>query len=183
MNDFEKYIQENIKQLEPQSINPQVWLTIENQVLQAKNKRKTLYLKIVSIAAVFLLGLFLFKGSIFQGATNSEKELLVKYGLGKYNFTHQVNMKKQALSKAMIPTTTQEDFKVLLQQLEFLDGQYKDYLKYIEQNGYQQFIGNQILNYYQSKIELLDKIQKEIEKINYYENKYPSDEEKVGLQI
>ena len=183
MNDFEKYIQKNKKQLEPETVNPEVWLTIENQILQAKNKRKTLYLKVVSVAAVFLLGLFLFKGNVFQGESNSEKELLAKYGLEKYNFTQQVNMKKQALSKAMIPTTTQEDFKVLLQQLEFLDKQYHDYLKYIEKNGYQEFIGTQILNYYKSKIELLDKIQKEIQKINYYENKYPSDEKKVGLQI
>ena len=183
MNDFEKYIQENKKQLEPETVNSQVWLSIENKVLKEKNKRKTLYLKVMSIAAVFLLGLFLFKGNLFQSESNVEKELLAKYGLEKYDFAQQVNMKKEALSKAMIPTTTQEDFNVLLQQLEFLDNQYHDYLEYGEKNGYQEFIGNQILNYYQSKIELLDKIQKEIEKINYYENKYPSNEEKVEFQI
>ena len=101
----------------------------------------------------------------------------------KYNFPEQVNVKKATLTSALIPATKQEDFKVLLYQLEFLDEQYHDYLAYIDKNGYQEFIGNQILNYYKSKIQLLDKIQSEIEKINYYENKFPSNEKKVELEI
>lgn len=183
MNDFEKYLRENKEQLEPKEVNPEIWLSIENEVLRSKNKRKTLYLKVLSVAAAVVLGLLIFNTNIFNSSLNIESELLVKYDLEKYNFTQQVNLKKENLSNAKIPSDKKEDFQVLLQQLEFLDKQYHDYLTYIEQNGYQEFIGKQILNYYKSKIDLLDKIQKEIEKINYYETKNPSDSKKVGLQI
>lgn len=183
MNDFEKHIRNNQKQLEPDEVNPNIWLSIENEVLRAKAKRKTFYLRVISLAAVVVLGLVVFKMFFLDTRPNLEEDLLVKYNLEQYNFPQQVNIKKATLSNAMIPSTNQEDFNVLLQQLEFLDEQYRDYLTYIEKNGYQEFIGNQILNYYKSKIELLDKIQKEIEKINYYENKFPSKSKKVGLEI
>jgi len=64
-----------------------------------------------------------------------------------------------------------------------MDGQFQDYTYYIEKNGYQKFIGEQILNFYTSKIELLDKIQDEIEKINYYEEKIQTSTPKVNIQI
>jgi len=183
MNDFEKYLRDNKKELEPKEVNPEIWLSIENEVLRSKNKRKTLYLKVLSVAAAIILGLLIFNTDIFNNSQNIESEILVKYDLEKYNFTQQVNLKKENLSTAKIPLERKKDFQILLQQLEFLDNQYHDYLTYIEKNGYQEFIGHQILNYYKSKIDLLDKIQKEIEKINYYETKNPSDSEKVGLQI
>lgn len=183
MKNFEQHIRNNRKQLEPQEVNPQIWLAIENQVLRAKERRKTIYLKVMSIAAVIFVGLLIFKSAFLDKPSNLEQELLAKYGLIEYNFPQQVNVKKASLLNAMIPENSKEDFKVLLQQLEFLDEQYDAYLEYIKANGYQKFIGNQILNYYKSKIELLDKIQKEIEKINYYENKFPSGNQKVELEI
>ncbi|MFK7770573.1 MAG: hypothetical protein AB8F94_00485 [Saprospiraceae bacterium] len=183
MNNFEKHLRNNRKQLESKEVNPQIWLSIENEILRTKEKRKTIYLKIVSIAAVIILGLFIATFGLLGSSNNLEKDLLSKYDLEKYNFPEQVHVKKATLASAMIPSTKQEDFKVLLQQLEFLDEQYNDYLAYIEKNGYQKFIGEQILNYYKSKIELLDKIQSEIGKINYYEKKFPSNEKKVELEI
>lgn len=183
MSNFEKYIRDNRKQLEPTEVNPKIWLSIENEILRTKEKRKTIYLKIVSAAAIIIFGLFISTFGLFRSDSNLEQDLLSKYDLEKYNFPEQVNGKKASLAKAMIPSSRQEDFKILIQQLEFLDEQYHDYLTYIQKNGYQEFIGNQILNYYKSKIELLDKIQEEIEKINYYENKFPSNSQKVELEI
>ena len=183
MNNFEQYIDDNKKQLEPKEVNPHIWLSIENEILKEKERRKTFYLKIVSVAATILLGVFLFHPDLLNTSSNTEQDILAKYNLEKYDFPRKVNMKKATLAKAKIPSTQQEDFTVLLNQLEFLDQQYHDYLNYIDKNGYQAFIGNQILTYYQSKIELLNKIQREIEKINYYENKFPSNDKKVELGI
>ena len=183
MNDFENFIRSNQKELEPNEVDPRIWLSIENQVLKEKEKRKTFYLKVMSIAAVVVIGMLVFKSVLFNTPPNLEQDLLAKYGLEQHNFLQQVNVKKATLANAMIPSTKQEDFKILLHQLEFLDEQYHDYLAYIKKNGYQEFIGNQILNYYKSKIELLDKIQKEIEKINYYEQTFSSNSKKVELEI
>ena len=61
MNDFEKHIRNNQRQLEPDEVNPKIWLAIENEVLRAKEKRKTFYLRVMSLAAVIVLGLMVFK--------------------------------------------------------------------------------------------------------------------------
>ena len=183
MTELEKYIANNKDQLEPSVVNPKIWLAIENEVLKSKERRQSLYLKIISVAAVILLGAFLFGGQWFSQGSNIEKELIEVYGFQSHQFAQQVSNKKNELSKAMIPSKQVEDFQVLLQQLEFLDEQYQVYLKYIEDNGYQSFIGDQLLNYYQSKIDLLDKIQQEIKKVNYYEHKFPTNDKQVGLPI
>ena len=46
MNNFEKHLRDNRKQLEAKKVNPQIWLSIENEILRTKDKRKTIYLKI-----------------------------------------------------------------------------------------------------------------------------------------
>ena len=92
-------------------------------------------------------------------------------------------MKEQKLSEFTLPKDKLDDVQILLRQLEFMDEQYQDYLLFIKENGYHQFIGEQIITFYESKIILLDKIQKEIEKINYYEKKIPSNSERVTFNI
>jgi len=183
MSGFEKHLRQNKHQLESREVDPKVWLSIENEILKSKQRKSSIYLKLVSVAAAVLLGIVLFGGNPFKGNSTTESDLLAKYGLEEYGFTQKVNTKKQTLSKAMIPSGRKADFQILLQQLNFLDGQYDSYLKEIETNGYQTYTGERLLIYYRSKIELLDKIQKEIEKVNYYENKFPSNDEQVGLQI
>lgn len=184
MNDFEKYIQSKKKQLELEEVNPEIWLSIENQILRKKQLRSKRILKWIQYAAAaLLLGIIAIAG-IKQGQSgNIDAQLLAVYGLQEYDFPKTIQMKTEGLSEAMIPADRQEDFAKLLKQLQFLDDQYQDYLQYIEQNGYQEFIGKQILYYYRTKIELLDKIQQEIEKINYYEKKFNQQNEKVELNI
>ena len=182
MSSFEDYLKKNKEQLELDHVNPEIWLNIENKMLKQKHRRRGLYLRLMSAAAAVLLLLVIvlqFSGNGKQDAN----ELLAQYGINNQEWTQQVNQKKAALSSATVPKDRKEDFDLLLQQLEFLDGQYNDYLQYVEQHGYEAFIGQQILNYYKTKIDLLDKIQQEIEKINYYENKYNQESEKVQLSL
>jgi len=183
MNDFEKYLLDNKEQLEPKDVDGTVWLSIENAMLKDKNKSYKIYAKIA-----LLILLMLFGSGIYLYVTQKEKPLdeekiLADLNLSRHNFTKQVNIKKEQLAKATVPQDRIEDFQILLQQLEFMDGQFQDYRTYIVENGYQEFIGEQILNFYKSKIKLLDKIQSEVEKINYYEDKNPSNSKKVSIQI
>ena len=183
MKNFEKYLKDNQQKLELEGdLNPEIWLSIENRVLKRKNKRNRLYIKWISAAAaVLLLAIIALNGLGF--GKNTEAQILAKYGIENQQFTQQVTLKTQKLAQASIPQNRKEDFDLLLKQLQFLDAQYQDYLQYIETNGYQPFIGDQILNYYKSKIDLLDKIQQEIEKINYYEKKFQSNSPSVHLNI
>jgi len=184
MNSFEKYLKENKAQLDLEPVSPEIWLSIENQVLRKKNKRKVRQMWWISAAATILIGASLAL-HYFSGQKNhlDPVEFLAAYGLESESFIQQLDAKTKVLNGAKVPAASKEDFDLLLKQLEFLDTQYHDYLQYVEQNGYQEFIGDQILNYYKSKIELLDKIQQEIKKIEYYEQKYQTKSPKVELSI
>jgi len=179
MNNFEKYLQANKEKMQLESVNPDIWLTMENKLLRKKNRKNIFYLKLMAAAAAILLLVAVAVG-LYAGDTGQDPLV----ALEQYQPLNQkITLKTQQLASAKIPVDRQEDFQILLQQVQFLDSQYADYLQYIEQNGYQEFIGQQILQYYKTKIDLLDKIQQEIEKINYYENKFESKSEKIGLQI
>jgi len=176
MNDFEKYLKQNKEKMQLDSVNPQVWLSIENNLLKKKNRKNVFYIRIMAAAAAILL-LAVVAFGLFSQQTKQD------YLANFEPFNQEINTKKAQLASAKIPANRKADFEILLHQLEFLDNQYHDYLQYIDQNGYQEFIGQQILQYYKTKIDLLDKIQQEIEKIEYYENKFQSKSKKVGLDI
>ena len=182
MNSFEKHIQDNKDKLELESVSPEIWLSIENKILQKQNRRNRLTIRWVSAIAATLLLAVLGLNYLYQSASDP-LEIMAANGLNSQYLVKQVNIKTQALSGVKIPLERKEDFDLLLNQFEFLDAQYRDYLQYVEIYGYQEFIGQQIIHYYKIKIELLDKIQQEIEKINYYENKYQKNSPKVALEI
>ncbi len=181
MNNFEKHLQDNKERLEPKELDPKIWLSIENEMLKQKSSRVIRLAKYMAAASIALfIGMFVFMN---QQQMTSEEKLLSQFNLSEYKFTQQVASRKQKLANTTIPKDKLEDLQILLQQLEFLDKQFQDFVDYIDENGYQEFIGNQIINHYKSKIKLLDKIQQEIEKINYYENKKPSNSEPVEIKI
>jgi len=183
MNDFEKYILENKQQLETDTVDPKVWLSVENAMLRNKNTSYRKYATVAIIALLTLIGLGAAYYFMQPAEEINEEKIIAELNLSQYNFTQTVNLKKQELSKTTVPQDKLEDVQILLQQLEFMDEQFQDYTLFIEENGYQDFIGEQIITFYKSKIKLLEKIQKEVEKINYYEKKVPSNSKKVGISI
>ncbi len=80
MNNFEKYLKTHQKELEPDAVNPEVWLSIENELLRKRGKQKTVYLQIVSFAAAVGIGL-LFCVNIFKRSSNIEEDFFGKYNL------------------------------------------------------------------------------------------------------
>lgn len=182
MNSFEKHIRDNKNQLDMESVNPEIWLSIENKILLQQNRRNRVIIRWISAIAATLLLAVLSLNYLYQ-STSDPLEIMAANGLNSQHLVTQVNIKTQALTGVEIPLERKEDFDLLIQQFEFLDAQYRDYLQYVEVYGYQEFIGQQIIHYYKIKIELLDKIQQEIEKINYYENKYHKNSPKAALEI
>ncbi len=183
MDDFEKYIVENKQKLASDAVDPKVWLEVENEMLRSKNHNYRNYTKMLIAIIISLLIAALSYYFLNPKDEINEETIIAELNLAHYNYPQTVSLKKQKLSEFTLPKDKLDDVQILLQQLEFMDEQYQDYLLYIKENGYQQFIGEQIINFYESKISLLDKIQKEIEKINYYEKKIPSNSEKVVFNI
>ena len=171
MNEFEKHLKNHKKELNMDSLNPEIWLNIENQMLKRKNRKTVILLRWVSVAAAIVLGIFFIPSLLEQNPTKvTSNDLITHFNLGQNNYPELVFAKTNLLGQAKIPVDLKDDFKILLDQLEFLDKQYQEYLRYVEKNGYQKFIGKQLANYYETKIELLDKIHSEIQKINSYES-------------
>ena len=182
MNDFEKYIVENKQKLEPDAVDSRVWLEIENEMLRSKNSNYRTYGRIL-LAIIACLLIAAFSYYFFKPVEINEDTIIAELNLAQYNYPQTVSLKEQKLSEFTLPKDKLDDVQILLRQLEFMDEQYQDYLLFIKENGYHQFIGEQIITFYESKIILLDKIQKEIEKINYYEKKIPSNSERVTFNI
>lgn len=182
MKHFEDFIKENREKLDTEKVNPNIWLNIENQYFHQaniKNKKKIKWL--VTCSILILLGLIC---SVIYNQMNSDPvKIIHENQFESKNYTQLVDFKTNELKSALIPENRKEDFDLLLKQLEFLDDQYHDYLQYVKKNGYQEFIGSQILDYYKTKVELLNKIQEEIKAIEYYENRNNHKSDKVNLSI
>lgn len=170
MNKFEKLLKDHKEELNLDSVNPEIWLSIENKVLKRKNRRTILFLRWLSAAAAIALMLWIVPQFIEdKNIRLTPEDLIAQFNLEQNNYPGLIYTKTNQLGDAKIPVDRKDDFKILLDQLEFLDKQYQEYLRYVQDNGYQTFIGKQLANYYETKIELLDKIHSEIEKINSYE--------------
>jgi len=169
MNNFEKQLKEAASQQDVPEMNRQVWLGAKDQMM--KDKRRRLRRRIIrwSVAASILL--LLSVGLFFKGKKVDQNQLVLEqYGLERYGFPKEVERKLVALEGTRIPAEQIARFDALKSQLYFLDQQYQNYLEYVEENGYQEFIGRQIQHYYEVKIELLGKIQKEIQKLKSKNN-------------
>ncbi len=168
-NEFEKQLKFLLKTPQEISLSRSHWLKIQSGFENAEKKKRKRRLSYWAMAAsiLLLIGIFFF----YPVTSNkSEAEILAQYGLTEYNFPSLVQQKLIALPKTKVAKSQAEYLDILKNQLYFLDKQYANYLEYINLNGYQEFIGIQIQNYYEVKIELLDKIQKEIKKLKSRNN-------------
>ncbi len=182
MNKFESQLKKAAEKQDPPVLDRQIWLGVKDQLVA--QRRHVFRRRIIkwSVAASVLLVLAISYWVMIPGA-DKDQLVLQKYGLEQYDFPQKVERKLAALNGAKVPQHQVEQFNALKSQLYFLDEQYQNYLVYIEQNGYQEFIGRQIQNYYEIKIELLEKIQKEIEKLKLKKNENSNHTYEVDWQI
>lgn len=179
MNEFEKYIRSQKKAIDTEDFSLEIWDRIEKE-LPKKRTTKVISLWLASAAAAIIVSIFIL-GDFQKDTTLSPTEYLSKNGINSSKFVTELNEKTALIKELEIPVDQKSDFKAILNQLKILDQEYLEYLKYIEQNGYQESIGERILEYYKTKIMMLDKIQQQIKEINYYETKYNKQSETEPL--
>ena len=167
--------------LQIDQVNPEIWLNIEHQVIKRKRSRRIRLIEISAAASVALLMVFVLTGYLTPQSKNAD--LLAEFEKQNKHYPDLIYAKTNALRNTKVQQDYQDELKILIDQLEFLDKQYQEYLRYIEKNGYQQFIGQQLANNYKTKIELLDKINSEIEKINFYETTSQEKSPLVNLKL
>lgn len=165
MDNFESQLKNAAEDKQHPPLSRHVWLGVKDQLVAQRQRQIRRKIVRWSSAAIIALAIGL-TGYWFGVVSNQEQQVLKQYGLQQYDFPDQVKQKITALTGSRIPAQQVEHFNQLRSQLHFLDQQYSNYLLYIEQNGYQEYIGRQIQNYYEVKIDLLEKIQQEVEKLN-----------------
>jgi len=180
MREFEKYIKTQKDTMDTDEFGIEIWESIEGKL--PKKESKIRYMRWIYTAVATVLLAFFIKDYSFS-SSKSPVEFLTENGIDSKALVLQLDKKIAALHYIEVPVEQKKDFEIIIQQLKILDQEYHRYLEHLEQNGYQESIGKRIINYYKTKIELLDKIQQQIEKINYYETKYNKKSKKVGITI
>ena len=176
MTELEKYLRNEKDRFDLQDVNPNIWLNIENDILRQRQGKNQRTIRILGVAAALASLLILVPTLLPSKSAVTPEEVLANYNLENHNYPQHINIQLSALQEARIPEIHAADFQILIDQLEFLDDQYREYLKYIQEHGYQQYVGKQLSHYYETKIELLDKIQTEVKKINKYEHNISQDQ-------
>ena len=179
MSDLEKIIQSKKESLDTSDFSAEIWKSIEKQ-LPKKSTSKVRYLW-WSAAAILVLSFSVFFGQLELSKSKTPIELLSENGIDGLSFFNELNKKNELIKTLRVPINQKRDFEIILRQLKTLDNQYLQYLQLIEQNGYQEHIGERIIEYYKTKIMMLDKIQQQIKEINYYEEKYQKQTKRVPL--
>lgn len=179
MNEFEKHIKSQKEAIDTEDFSLEIWERIEKE-LPKKKQTKVIPIWLATAAAAVILFVLLL-GNFQKRNTLSPTEYLSKNGINSWKFVEELNEKTALLKELEIPVDQKSDFETILNQLKILDQEYLEYLEYIEQNGYQESIGERILEYYKTKIMMLDKIQQQIKEINYYETKYNKQSETEPL--
>ncbi len=186
MNRFEEYLKEHKEQLESIEVDPRIWTSIENELLRKNNHKIKFYLQI-AVSFLILIGIVgIVKYTFYQNKQNPQFTLSHysnKYGTIEKDFQNAIYYQTIQLENLEIPASLKSDFKVLTNELNDLDKQYKIYVGIIMKHGYNENIGNKVLEYYSLKLELLKKIQFEIIKVSNFKKDKNDENNEIKIQL
>ncbi len=117
--------------------------------------------KLSIIAASLLTGVFL----IFSFNSSNQSSYFEE---NKYAV--EVSEKIIQVKNMQFPLNYKSDLNQLVNQIYYLDKQAQPKIDYINNQNYEEYINQQVLEYYQTKSQLLDKLIFEIRRINTNEN-------------
>jgi len=150
--------------------NEYIWEGIERK-LGPKPKIRGNFLKIAAIALIIIsagsaiLIPFLRKQNDNSFITLSDLSPELK--TEEMFFTQTIYHQMEQINNANID---HEQYKSFFEEIEILDNYYQEYLVDLQQMGNNPRLIKAMLNYYEMKIRILEKMLNEIEKQQYYEN-------------
>ncbi len=198
MTEFEKYLQNKKKEMDLKEVNPKIWEGIENEMeipktkdslthLQDLSKKETkgrpIYHKVLGMAAVFLLGIIFSQVFFTAEKVVIPAELLASYGFEDQAVDLVLEKQLQLIRESSVPVGHKNDLQILVNQVQYLDETFQSKVDYLNEKGYAENIAKEVLQYYKSKSELLDKVIFEIQKINENEKEFNINSEKSKLSI
>lgn len=186
MNQFEEYLKGHKEELKVPELEVDIWISIEKELLQKKSSKLKFYLRAAATVFIIIASATIIKYTILNSKSDKEFSLSIyssNYGIMEKNFKQAIYYQTSLLQSLKISPLNESDFNVLTSELKELDNEHKSYTDRIEHNGYDDDIGGKILQCYSLKLELLKKIQFEINKINNFKKSNTYENNKINLQI
>lgn len=183
MSDFEKYIKDNQRKFDLDELNPEIWENIELEIHGKKTRVIVLRKTLMGIAAAILIGIFCFQWYGNQQNVSFPEHLLVAYGFNDSNVVGLLDSKYTTIRQAKIPVAYKNDLEMLLEQVQHLDQHFAEKIERLNSDTTTDELKIEILEYYKTKSEILDRVINEIQKINSNETAYEIESEKTSIRL
>ena len=171
MNDnFEIFVKDAIlNQTSYLSQNHQSWMAIEKKLRKRKTKKHILYF---GIAASILL--FTGLGALFiqhenNPAVDYYTATTLEINETEYYYASLIDIKYRQIAETK--SFNKEYFQPFFDEMEQLDNEYAVYLNDAREFGFQEDITRAMINNQQRKLQILNRLLEEINKIKEYENR------------
>ena len=148
-----------------------VWKGIEQQL--HRNKTRKLIMKINIAASLFIL---IGVGTVLYNSSNQPKVVSDYYAkmseelsVTEYYYTGLIENKKQQIEN--IGPYDKDFFRPFFDELSVLDAQYLNYKTSVDEYGYREELIRALIENQQHKLEILNRLLSEIQKVKNYENR------------
>lgn len=169
---LEKYLKENRLRLDAEQPDDELlWKGISQQLRKNKPERGNWFWK---IAAVFLFGVLITYVTVKE--TSKEKVVIISLAdvskeLGEQEAALKLVADKKWAEIGPLSVEDKTQFQFLLDELNELDKVYSEYEKDLNEIGGNEQIINALLDYYEKKIRILNRLSLEIQKQKSHEDK------------
>ena len=186
MNRFEQFLKDQNKKFEKVQVDPNMWNTIEVELIKRKKTKYRYFIQFAASILVIIVFSAIIKYSFFPSNSN-EGFTLSDYsnelGLIEKDFKMDIQNKILVLRKCKIPLSIKSNFDFLVEEFYSMDKNYLQSINNIKLHGHNERIENEIIKHYKNKVKILDRIQKEINKIGKIEKENNYENKKVLLHI
>jgi hypothetical protein len=175
MDNFEQYLQDQKEDLQLKEINPAIWEGILKEQPSARLRLlRRPYIRWLSVAAVLALvvGWSLFAPS--QSSPPLSADLLEEFGFDHPTPNLIINAKLAELTAISIPEGYDEAYAFVLQEIKELDKRNAVILEEVKRISSGEFTQRQALRYYRKKVDLLNQLIEDLQKIQRNEKAYPA---------
>ena len=183
MSPFEKYMKDNQRKFDLLQVNPKVWQDIEAKIKGKKARVILLRKRLLGLGAAILIGVLGFQWLDDHQSMSFPEHLLEDYGFDNSNVTEFLDNKIDVIRQASIPVAYKSDLELLLEQVTNLDQHFAEKVNSLKLNPTEIELNKEVLEYYKTKSEILDKVIYEVRKINTNEEEYEIKSEKTSIRL
>lgn len=186
---LEKFVRENRKEFDSESPNENLWEKISPRISRIEKKKKfdfSFYLKIAAMLVIGIgLGYYFFPKQNISTTEVADVKLFYppQFAEMESNFQIALNTQLTQIRNEPILNGDTSYFSAYVNQLKELDDRNEFYKKELLKNGYSENIIQEMIEYYQLKLNVLRKLQKEITKINNRIKNQNNENKPAYLQI